>query len=253
MDADERELDFAADALREAETTVAFTGAGISTASGIPDFRSDGGVWDRYDPSDFHLTRFEADPEGFWEDRMEMVDEVYGADVAPNPAHTALADLEQKNHIDQLVTQNVDGLHAAAGSDPVEIHGNGQRVACQSCDRRFDADPVYERVRNGVAPPRCGHCDGILKPDVVLFGEQLPEHALYRAQSLAERADTFLVAGSSLQVEPAASFPRVAADKGATLILVNLERTPLSARAEYDFRADVTAILPALRDRVLDA
>lgn len=253
MDADTRELDFAAAALHEAETTVAFTGAGVSTASGIPDFRSDGGVWDRYDPSDFHLSRFKTDPEGFWKDRMEMVEEVYGTDVEPNAAHEALADLEQEGHIDSLVTQNVDGLHTAAGSDPVEIHGNGQRVACQSCDRRFEAEPVYDRVQNGVVPPRCSHCDGVLKPDVVLFGEQLPKHAMYRAQSLAERADTYLVAGSSLQVEPAASFPRVAADKGATLVLINLDRTPLSDRAEYDFREDVTEALPALRDRILDA
>lgn len=253
MGADKQELDFAADALREAETTVAFTGAGISTASGIPDFRSEGGIWDRYEQSDFHLSRFETDPEGFWRDRMEMVDEVYGTDVEPNAAHEALADLEHKGHVDSLVTQNVDGLHTAAGSDPVEIHGNGRRVVCQSCDRRFDAEPVYDRVRSGVAPPGCPHCDGVLKPDVVLFGERLPEHAMYRAQSLAERADLFLIAGSSLQVEPAASFPRVAADKGATLVLINLERTPLSGRAEYDFREDVTDVLPALRDRVLDA
>jgi NAD-dependent deacetylase len=248
---DEQELEFAARAIRDAETVVALTGAGVSTASGIPDFRSDGGIWDRFDPQDFHVSRFDADPEGFWTERVEMIEEVYGDDVEPNPAHEALAALEADGHLDGLVTQNIDGLHQQAGSDePVEVHGNGQRVVCRSCRRRYDADPVYDRVSEGEVPPTCEHCDGTLKPDVVLFGEQLPEHALFRAQSLAEQADTFLVAGSSLTVQPAASFPRVAASNGATLVLVNLESTPLSDRAEYDFRADVTDALPALVERV---
>lgn len=250
MDVDEREIEFAADAIREADTAVAFTGAGVSTTSGVPDFRSEGGIWDRYDSSDFHLSRFESDPEGFWEDRIEMVEEMYGGGVEPNAAHEALAALEREDHLDAVITQNVDGLHAEAGSDPIELHGNGARVVCRSCDRRFDAERARQHVRRGTVPPRCPSCDGLLKPDVVLFGEQLPEHAMFRAQSLAERADTFLVAGSSLQVEPAASFPRVASEKGATLVVVNLERTPLSDRAEYDFRADVTDVLPRLRAAV---
>ncbi|WP_255149853.1 SIR2 family NAD-dependent protein deacylase [Halorarius halobius] len=251
---DERELAFAADAIRDADTVAALTGAGVSTASGIPDFRSEGGVWDEYDPEDFRLSRFDADPEGFWRERVELVEEVYGDDVDPNPAHDALADLEASGHLDGLITQNVDGLHQAAGSDdPVEVHGNGRRVVCRSCNRRYDADGVYDRVDDGEIPPRCDHCEGVLKPDVVLFGEQLPEHALFRAQTLSESADTFIVAGSSLTVEPAASFPRVAANNGATLVLANLESTPLSGRAEYDFRADVTDVLPELADRVTDA
>ncbi|WP_255196223.1 SIR2 family NAD-dependent protein deacylase [Halorarius litoreus] len=248
---DEQELEFAAGAIRDADSVVALTGAGVSTASGVPDFRSDGGIWDRFDPQDFHISRFDTDPEGFWRERVEMVEEVYGGDVEPNAAHEALATLESGGNLDGLITQNVDGLHQQAGSeDPVEVHGNGKRVVCRSCDRRFDADPVYERVRDGAVPPTCEHCDDPLKPDVVLFGEQLSEHALFRAQSLAEQADTFIVAGSSLTVQPAASFPRVAASSGATLVLVNLESTPLSGRAEYDFRADVTDVLPELAARV---
>ena len=248
---DERELEFAADAIRDADTVVALTGAGVSTASGIPDFRSDGGIWDRFDPGDFHISRFDADPEGFWTERVELVEEVYGDGVEPNPAHEALAELESSGQLDGLITQNIDGLHQQAGSDdPVEVHGNGQRVVCRSCNRRYDADGVYDRVADGEIPPSCDHCGGTLKPDVVLFGEELPEHALFRAQSLAEQADTFVVAGSSLTVQPAASFPQVAASNGATLVLVNLESTPLSDRAEYDFRADVTDALPALSTRV---
>jgi NAD-dependent deacetylase len=250
---DERELRFAADAIRDAETVVALTGAGVSTASGIPDFRSEGGIWERYDPMDFHVSRFEADPEGFWTERAAMVEEVYGADVEPNAAHEALAGLERDGHLDALITQNVDGLHQRAGHDDVvEIHGNGDRVVCRDCRSRYDAAPFYDTVRESGAAPRCPECDGVLKPDVVLFGESLPEHAVFQSHSLAERSDLFLVVGSSLTVEPAASLPRRAADTGATLAVVNLEDTGLTGRAAYDFRADVTDVLPRLHERVLD-
>jgi len=250
---DERELSFAAGAIRDADTVVALTGAGVSTASGIPDFRSEDGIWNEYDPQDFHVRRFRADPEGFWEERVELVEDLFGGDVGPNAAHEALARLETEGHLDHLITQNVDGLHQAAGSeDPVEIHGNGQRVVCTGCNRRFDADPVYDRVDAGEAPPTCEHCDDVLKPDVVLFGEQLPDHELFRAHSASEDADAYLVVGSSLTVEPAASLPRQAAEHGATLVVVNLDRTELSDRAEYDFRADVTEALPRLVDAAVD-
>jgi NAD-dependent deacetylase len=245
---DGTELRYAAEAIADAGTVVALTGAGVSTASGIPDFRSPGGIWDRFDPHDFHLSRFEADPDGFWRDRVEMVEAVYGPDVEPNAAHDALAGMERAGHLDALVTQNVDGLHGRAGSeDVIEIHGNGSRVVCRNCRERFEGDPVYERVRETGEAPRCPACDDVLKPDVVLFGEALPEHALYRAHALAEGADAFLVAGSSLSVEPAGSLPETAADHGATILLVNLDPTSMAGRAEYDFRADVTDVLPRLR------
>lgn len=249
----EEELRFAAAAIRDADTVVAMTGAGVSTASGLPDFRSEDGLWQDHDPADFHISRFEADPGGFWTDRLDLTEKFLNADVEPNPAHRTLADLERAGHLDALVTQNVDGLHQAAGSEEViELHGNGQRVTCRNCRRRLDAEPVRDRVADGEIPPRCADCDGVLKPDVVLFGEQLPEYALLRAHSHAEKADAFLVVGSSLTVEPAASLPETAAGKGATLLIANLEETPLSAQAEYDFRADVTEVLPRLTEAVLD-
>ncbi len=249
---DERELEFAAGAIRDAGSVVAMTGAGVSTASGIPDFRSEDGIWTEYDPQEFHVSRFRRDPEGFWRDRADLVEDLFGTEVEPNAAHEALARLEAEGVLDGLVTQNVDGLHQAAGhDDPVEVHGNGRRVACTGCNRRRDADPVFERVRAGDVPPNCEHCGDVLKPDVVLFGERLPEHALFRAQALSESADAYLVVGSSLTVEPAASLPRTAADRGATLVVINLDETPLSDRAEYDFRADVTEALPRLADAVL--
>lgn len=248
---DSERLSAAADAIREADSVAALTGAGVSTASGIPDFRSEDGIWTRYDPNDFHVTRFRTDPEGFWRDRVELVREFRGDDVEPNAAHEAFADLEAAGHLDTLITQNVDGLHQAAGSeDPIEIHGNGGRTVCTDCDRRFDIDPVIERVEDGDAPPICERCGGILKPDVVLFGEALPRDDLLRAQTASRNADVFLAIGSSLTVEPAASLPRSAVDRGGALLIVNLDRTDLSDRAEYDFRADVTEILPALSKAV---
>lgn len=249
----ETELRFAVRAVQAADTLVAFTGAGVSTASGVPDFRGEEGLWAEHDPMDFHVSRFERDPGGFWTDRVAVVEELFGGDVRPNPAHEALADLEHAGRLDAVITQNVDGLHQAAGSDEViEVHGNGKRVVCRDCSWRGDIQPVRERVEDGEVPPRCERCDGLLKPDTVLFGESLPDHALYRANTLAEEADAFLVAGSSLTVEPAASLPRTAGDTGATLLVVNLDRTPLSGVAEYDFRADVTDVVPRLRDAMLD-
>jgi NAD-dependent deacetylase len=240
----------AADRLRAADTAVAFTGAGVSTASGIPDFRSDGGVWDRWDPMDFHVRRFERDPGGFWTDRAELVAEVY-EDPEPNAAHRALADLEGAGRLDRVITQNVDGLHTRAGSKGVlEIHGTGDRVVCRACDRRYDAGPYYRAVGSGTlgGAPRCRECDGVLKPDVVLFGEPLPEGTFAHARRLAREADCLLVVGSSLTVEPAASLPEYTLKSGGNLVVVNLERTPLSDRAAVDLRADVTDALPAVRD-----
>ncbi|MFB6118511.1 NAD-dependent deacetylase [Halosegnis sp.] len=246
-------IEQAATLLREADTAVAFTGAGISTASGIPDFRSDGGIWDRYEPESFHIRRFHADPDGFWQDRAELVAELY-ADVEPNAAHEALAALEQADLLDRVITQNVDGLHAAAGSeDVVELHGNGGRVACQDCGRRADAAPHYEAVRTGDidGAPRCPDCEGLLKPDVVLFGERLPMAPLNEARSLARTADCLLVVGSSLTVEPAASLPEIAADTGGALVVINLEETHVSGRAAVDLRASATEALSTLRARLL--
>lgn len=249
----DEDLRFAAQAIREAECVVAMTGAGVSTASGIPDFRGEDGLWKTHDPADFHRSRFEVDPEGFWRDRLDIDAARHGEHVVPNPAHEALAALESAGNLDALVTQNIDGLHTKAGSQHViELHGSGERVVCRDCGRRFPANPVRERVRGGETPPRCEDCGGVLKPDVVLFGEQLPPAALLEAHALAEHADVFLVVGSSLSVEPAASLPETAADHGATMVLVNLDRTPLSGRVEYDFRADAADVLPRLAAAVGD-
>lgn len=250
VDADD--VDAVAAALAGADHTVVLTGAGVSTASGIPDFRSEGGIWDEFDPMEFRYSRFTADPAGFWERRTAMYEAVHGGDVEPNAAHDALATLERRGALDAVVTQNTDGLHQEAGSETViELHGNAGRAVCEECGQRVDAGPVHERVDAGEVPPRCD-CGGVLKPDVVLFGEALPETAFQRAREHTRKADVFLAVGSSLSVEPAASLPRTAARAGATLVVVNLEGTPVSGLADYEFLADVTDVLPALVAAVED-
>ncbi|WP_135820361.1 SIR2 family NAD-dependent protein deacylase [Halostella litorea] len=240
-----------AEALAAADRAVALTGAGVSTASGIPDFRGDGGLWERYDESDFHVRRFLAEPSAFWRDWVDLHAEISG-NAAPNAAHEALADLEAAGHVDAVVTQNVDGLHAAAGGERVvRLHGRGDRATCRRCDASVAAEAAVERVRDGEAPPRCD-CGGLLKPDTVLFGERLPEAALSAAESHAAGCDAMLVAGTSLTVEPAASLPRRAAEGGATLAVVNAEPTRAADRAAHVFRGDVTEVLPAVADAVSD-
>lgn len=246
------DLDALAADIATADHVAALTGAGVSTASGLPSFRGADGIWgDEFEPADFQYARFESDPAGFWQDRIELHDRMYGDDVEPNAAHDAFADLQSTGALDGLITQNVDGLHAAAGSERVlELHGNAQCAVCTSCGKRLDAAPVYERAREGERPPRCENCDGVLKPDVVLFGQSMPEGVLQQAQRHARDADVFLAVGSSLTVEPAASLPRVAANRGATVAVVNLDETDVSDRATYDIRADVTAVLPEVAARV---
>lgn len=250
MDADEETIASVAGALAAADRAAALTGAGVSTASGVPSFRGEDGIWEtEFDPADFHYSRFQADPGGFWEERIALHERMFPAEVAPNAAHDALADLERAGHLDALVTQNTDGLHAAAGSEPLELHGNAQRVVCGDCGERVPAGPVHERVRTGETPPRCD-CGGVYKPDVVLFGESLPEGVLAQARRAARDAEVFLAVGSSLQVQPAARLPRIAAESGARLVVVNYEETPVDGVATDVIRADVTAVLPALALRV---
>jgi NAD-dependent deacetylase len=245
-------IDAAAERLRSADAAAALTGAGVSVPSGIPPFRGEEGIWSEYDPDAFDLGRFRRDPGGFWADWLDLRSDMFDETVEPNPAHRALADLSTAGHLDAVVTQNIDGLHGEAGaSDVIELHGNARRAVCRDCGTGVSADDARARARDDL-PPRCEDCDGPLKPDAILFGERLPPEALARAQTLARGSDAFLVAGSSLTVEPAASLPERAADAGATLLLVNLDETPLDSRADYVFRDDVTEVLPALRDRVVE-
>ena len=239
------------DEIRSADTTVALSGAGVSTASGIPSFRGEDGIWNDWDPASFHRRRLDADPAGFWRDRIELRADMYGEiDPEPNAAHRALASLEADGYLDAVLTQNVDGLHGTAGSERVvELHGTHRRVRCDDCGDRRPADPVFERAEGGALPPRCD-CGGVYRPDVVLFGESLSDSALEAAQRLARESDVFLALGSSLSVRPAALLPRLAVQSAATLAVVNFEQTPRDTDATYLLREDVTAVLPAVANRV---
>ncbi len=236
-----------AELIREAESVVALTGAGISVPSGIPDFRSPGtGVWTNVDPMAVaHIDVFRRDPERFWRfygERFHTLEH-----KRPNRAHTALATLEQAGLLDAVITQNIDRLHARAGSRVlVEVHGTIDHSSCLSCGARFPLAEVRSRQRaDDAAVPRCD-CSAPLKPDVVLFGEYLPEDALWRAQQLARSADLMLCIGSSLEVYPVAQLPAVTLSAGGRIAILTQGRTPFDDRAAVRCGGDVVQELDAV-------
>lgn len=215
--------------VRDHQPCVVLTGAGISTESGIPDFRSPTGIWKQYDPVEYAtIEAFEADPEkvwGFYGKRLGAL-----ADAEPNDGHRAIAELEERGWIEAVVTQNVDGLHQRAGSRTVvEVHGSIRSARCTRCDATVPSSEALELL----PLPACTRCGAMLKPDVVLFGELLPEVAIDRAIRLASEAGTLLVVGSSLEVYPVAGLPLETQSAGGKLAIVNRGETP------YDSAADV--------------
>lgn len=229
--------------------TVALTGAGISTASGIPDFRSPGGLWERYDPSLFYIEVFHERPDYVWTLYSGLVKELW--DKEPNPAHKALARLEKVGFLAAVITQNIDGLHQKAGSKKVvEVHGNAYRARCISCGSVFPIEEALEQLSKSKAPT-CPKCRGLLKPDVVFFGEALPHNAWMEAIRLATNSKVFIVAGSSLVVGPANMLPLYAVRNGARLIIVNLTATPMDTEADIVIRGRVEEVLPHMADLVV--
>ncbi|MEB3825863.1 MAG: NAD-dependent deacylase [Desulfurococcales archaeon] len=228
--------------------SAALTGAGISTPSGIPDFRSPGGLWSRIDPSIFDISTFHTRPDITWINYAELVREMRGKE--PNPAHIALAQLEEMGLLEAVITQNIDGLHQKAGSRKViELHGNAYRAVCMSCGSKYPIDEALAKVSEGRAP-LCPKCGGLLKPDVVFFGEALPHREFMTALSLAQRCRVFMSIGSSLVVQPAASLPLIAHESGAYVAIINLAETPLDSIADTVIRGRVEVILPELVNRV---
>lgn len=248
------DVERAADLLAESEHLVGFTGAGVSTESGIPDFRSPGGLWDRYDPADFTIQALHRDPVAYWEKRLEMRAEraFDWSAIEPNPAHHALATLEREGPLETLITQNVDGLHQAAGSGNVlELHGTRTEAKCLDCGRRVPLETLERKLDEEALPPRCEECDGLLKRATVSFGEALPRQVLQSARQAATDCDCFLVVGSSLTVEPAASLPRLALQHGADLVVVNLEETGMDASADVAIHGKAGETLPPIVERAL--
>jgi len=248
------DLDVIAGWLHDARFVVGLTGAGISTESGIPDFRGPQGVWTKNPDAEKAATleHYMSDPEvrrRAWQNRVNS--EIWSA--APNAAHRALVDLERKNALHALVTQNIDGLHHAAGQSPglvVEIHGNVREAKCMSCGWRGPMHETLERVRAGEDDPRCTCCGGILKSATISFGESLVPDDLHRSQLAAARADVFLALGTSLAVYPAAALPEIALRNGARLIVMNAQETPFDRVADAVVREQLGAVLPALAARV---
>lgn len=237
--------------MRSANCIVAFTGAGISTESGIPDFRSPGGVWSRHKPVYYH--EFLASKEArvrYWKMRMEIFRDF--ADAAPNTGHITLANLEKAGLIRGVVTQNIDGLHQIAGSlNVIEIHGTARKVGCISCDYECEPEEAHARVLAGDLAPDCEECGAPLKARTISFGQQMPAREMNEAHELTVatgyHADgspgLFIAIGSSLVVEPAASFPRIAKDSGARLAIINASPTPLDHLADLVIRQPIGATL----------
>ncbi|HEY2979874.1 MAG TPA: NAD-dependent deacylase [Anaerolineales bacterium] len=245
-------IDSAADLLRASCRAVVLTGAGISTPSGIPDFRSEGtGLWSRDEPlAAASLATFRTAPEKFFDWFRPLATQIFTAQ--PNLAHRALADLEGAGHVHAVVTQNIDGLHQKAGSQHViETHGTLRTLSCTQCYRQVRAEPYLQPFVELGQMPLCPACGALLKPDVILFGEQLPQASWLKAQRAARACDLMVVAGSSLEVLPVAGLPMQALDRGAHLIIINNSPTYLSIRADLNIMDDVAEALPALSDRVL--
>lgn len=244
-------LDRAADALRDTRRLVVLTGAGVSTESGIPDFRSPGGVWSRFDPGDFEYGRFLRDPSGFWRLRAKLMEALDLDRVRPNAAHEAIARASGSTRFLGHVTQNIDGLFSLAGHAEeklLEIHGSARTVRCIRCLAFFPYEAARAAVERGELPPACASCGGALKPGTVLFGEQLPEDALDRAASWMDVADAVLVVGTSLVVHPVAALPGIALDRGARLVIVNEAATSYDAHADAVVRAKAGDAVPRLLD-----
>ena len=239
-----REVKLVADMILESKKVVALTGAGISTESGIPDFRGPQGLWKQIDPRTSTIQFFRQFPDAFWQFVVARLESITRAE--PNRAHYALAELERLGKLSCVITQNVDGLHFKAGSkNVVELHGNMREAVCLSCRRVVSMEEAMSMAKRGHLPPRCD-CGGVLKPNVVLFNEPLPKDAYRRALVESMRCDLMLVVGTSLQVYPAAYLPAVAKQRGAKLVIINMEPTPFDEAADVVIQAKAGEALPAI-------
>ncbi len=246
----EKRIELAAKLIKKSQRIVALTGAGISTESGIRDFRGPDGLWKEEDPMKWaHIDAFMRDPAAYWARAADPNRSLKFADVEPNAGHKGLAELEQLGKLTAIITQNVDGLHQKAGnSEVVELHGNIVKAHCLQCGVQYKRVDVIERVKQGENPPLCLQpgCKGLLKSNTILFGEPLPQDALMRAYQLAQLCDLLIVLGSSLVVYPAAHLPSVAKGGGAHLLILNLEETDKDYLADIVINGKIGETLPQI-------
>ena len=227
---------------------VGFTGAGISTESGIPDFRSPGGVWAKY--RTVYFDEFLSSHDGrveYWRQKVENWPHI--RDAQPNRGHQAFVDLERLGKLRALITQNIDGLHQKAGSSAdkvIELHGTTVEIVCLSCGVRIHSNEAVARVHAGELAPECRECGGFLKPATISFGQAMPEEEMRRATAATLDCEVFIAAGSSLVVHPAAGFPALAKQRGATLVIVNRDPTPLDDIADLVIHDEIGKALPEL-------
>jgi NAD-dependent deacetylase len=238
--------------IKKSHCTVVLTGAGISTHSGIPDFRSPGiGLWNRFEPMEVaSLSSFRHNPEQFFTWLHPLVIQMLTAQ--PNSAHVALAKLQKAGYISTIITQNIDGLHTRAGSENVlEVHGTLDSLTCTNCYRQVSSSVIMEDYINHCVVPHCPACGSILKPDVILYEEQLPIKTWVMAEEASKNCELMLVVGTSLEVMPSAKLPIQAMDHGAKLIILNNAATFMDVRADVVIRADVAEILPQIMNETL--
>jgi NAD-dependent deacetylase len=249
----EAQIQEAARLILKSSSTVALTGAGVSTKSGIPDFRGPHGLWTRIDPSKFAtINAFLSDPKGWWETALQLSPVVLRA--KPNPAHTMLAKLERMGLLQWLVTQNVDGLHQRAGSKCVlEVHGSLLSATCTLCQVQVDRSHLERAIKKRRIPPTCPACGGILKIDAVFFGESLPREVFRQAVQAARDCELMLVVGSSLTVYPVDTLPSIARERGASVIVINEEPTPFDDAVDLAIRGEAGETLTRLVDAVQNA
>ncbi|MBZ0294474.1 MAG: Sir2 family NAD-dependent protein deacetylase [Anaerolineae bacterium] len=243
----EHSIDEAVRIIAEARHLIAFTGAGISTDSGIPDFRSpECGLWNNTDPMKVaSLYGFRQNPQDFYDWVHPLVKLTIAAQ--PNNAHMVLAQLERYGYLKGIITQNIDMLHTRAGSQVVyELHGHFREATCTCCFKRYPAEPIIHRFMDDGLVPTCPACDGVLKPNVILFGEQLPAQTFMDARDAMAKADAVLVVGSSLEVAPAGDLPMQAARRGARLIIINLQPTEADHLATMIIRGDASTVLSGM-------
>ncbi|MEZ4507199.1 MAG: NAD-dependent deacylase [Thermomicrobiales bacterium] len=241
------------EAIRNANRVVVLTGAGISTESGIPDYRGPNGVWSTGKPPTIgDFMENEATRRSYWQRRLESYPNLLAAQ--PNPAHLALVDLERSGKLAGIVTQNIDGLHQRAGSHPervIELHGSAHVVRCTSCGTVFSGELVQQWLMDGNLYPSCPVCGGILRTATVLFGEPLPREALDRSIAITRDADLLLVIGSSLVVNPAAKLPLIAKRNGAPVVIVNRTETRQDHLADLRLEGSAGSVIPAAIDHAL--
>ncbi len=233
---------------------IVFTGAGISTESGIPDYRSQGGIWDRFRPVYFdEFMSSRESREEYWRRWVALYQGLLAA--KPNPAHLALAELCGAGMLAAVITQNVDNLHQESGIPPekvIELHGNTRRIRCMHCRQLVPTDDVWKRLSGGDTAPECS-CGGFLKPDTISFGQSMPEAEVKSATELSSTCDFFMVVGSTLLVQPAAHMPFFAKNHGAFLAIVNLSETPCDDISDVLIQAEAGKVLPALAEALLKA